>query len=79
MYLHIGDARIVFSREVIGIFKYDQYDNMINREFLESLPEGKINIIAKAEKPKSFVVTDNKVFLSPISPLTLGRRQKNNR
>jgi len=79
MYLHIGDARIVFSREVIGIFQYDQYDNMINREFLESLPEGAMKVIAKAEKPKSFVVTDNTVFLSPISPLTLGRRQKKTR
>ncbi|HEN21025.1 MAG TPA: DUF370 domain-containing protein [Desulfobacteraceae bacterium] len=38
-----------------------------------------MKVIAKAEKPKSFVVTDNTVFLSPISPLTLGRRQKKTR
>lgn len=79
MYLHIGDARIVFNRELIGIFKYDQNDNTINREFLESLSENAVKIVAKAERPKSFIVTDNRVYISPISPLTLGRRQKNSR
>lgn len=79
MYLHIGDARIVFSRELIGIFKYDQNDSTTNREFLDSLPEGGIKVIAKSERPKSFIVTDKRVFISPISPLTLGRRLKNSR
>lgn len=76
MFLHIGGSQIVFDNELIGIFKIDLTDNPVNRDFLKS--SGKMFPVndAKNRFPKSFVVTDNNIQFSPISPLTLSRRQK---
>ena len=76
MFLHIGGSQIVFNNELIGIFKIDLTDNPVNSDFLKTsgkiLPTGDVS----DRVPKSFVVTDQDVQFSPISPLTLSRRQK---
>ena len=74
MFLHIGGAQIVFNRELIGIFKINMTDEEENAGFIaaaDAQPKG----IKGPGCPKSFVLTDRNIYLSPISPLTLSRRK----
>lgn len=77
MFLHIGSSRIVFHRDIIGIFDLNLKENPINRQFLESFRETRFLEANEYKKYKSFVVTEEKVKLSPISPMTLARRKGN--
>lgn len=81
MFLHIGGSQIIFSNDLIGIFDYNlaETDSGNNSIFYD---KGNLNKTAQkngSDIPKSFIVTDSKVFVSPISPLTLSKRQKNSR
>ncbi|HHX87551.1 MAG TPA: DUF370 domain-containing protein [Firmicutes bacterium] len=75
MFTHIGGSRVVYSKEVVGIFHLPQRENEINKEFIESSFS---NFLSGRElkRNKSFIVTADKVILSPISPLTLAKRSK---
>ncbi len=75
MFLHVGGSQIVFHKELIGIFKVDLADNPVNRDFLKTSGITFSGGNKKGRIPKSFVVTDRNVQFSPISPLTLSRRQ----
>ncbi len=81
MFLHIGDAQIVFFNELIGIFHFELLESEENRDLFQ-----KNNFIAlngnnpdppdyKKDK-KSFIVTDRNYYLSPVSPRALHRRRK---
>ena len=75
MFLHIGGSRIVFNRDIIGIFNLDLRDNPVNKQFLDAAQ--KIRFLGASEygKYKSFIVTTGGVHLSPIAPATLARRK----
>ncbi len=77
MFTHIGGSRVVFSKEIIGIFHLPQTEteNEINKEFIES---GSSFFLSEREmkQNKSFIVTTDDIILSPISPLTLAERSK---
>ena len=75
MFLHIGGSRIVFHRDIIGIFNLNLRENPINKQFLECFRETRFLEAVEYEKYKSFIVMDEKVKLSPISPMTLARRK----
>ncbi|HOB28673.1 MAG: extracellular matrix/biofilm biosynthesis regulator RemA family protein [Dethiobacteria bacterium] len=79
MYIHIGNARIVFKRELIGIFHMNLRDNPVNKQFLESANAENFYRNKELERYKSFIVTDSELLLSPIVPTTLARRQKRDR
>jgi len=77
MYLHLGENTVVTDGEIIGIFDMDTSTvNKATRDYL-SLAEknGKI-VYVNYELPKSFVVTDEAVYVSPINTSTLYRRTK---
>lgn len=74
MFLHIGGAQIVFTRELIGIFKVNTTDEEVNAEFIAAAGAQPIEIKGSG-RPKSFVLTDREIYLSPISSLTLSRRK----
>ncbi len=76
MYFHIGNSIIVFNSELVGIFNLIQVENKINKGFLESTSNNIVHLQSTQERPKSFIVTDSCVYMSPISPYTLSRRQK---
>jgi len=77
MFLHIGNSRVVSLQEIIGIFNLEIKNNQVNTQFLESSPGEKIN--KEEEKAlNSFVITKDKVYYSPISPLTLQKRIEKN-
>jgi extracellular matrix regulatory protein B len=74
MFLHIGGAQIVFTRELIGIFKVNTAVEDVNAEFMAAAGFQPKEIKGSG-RPKSFVLTDRNIYLSPISPLTLSRRK----
>jgi extracellular matrix regulatory protein B len=77
MFLHIGNSRVVSLQEIIGIFNLEIKNNQVNTQFLESSQGEKIN--KEEEKAlNSFVITKDKVYYSPISPLTLQKRIEKN-
>lgn len=73
MYLHIGNSRVISMEDVIGIFNIDLKNNQVNTQFLESFPGEYLS--KKEEKTcNAFIITRDKVYYSPISPLTLKKR-----
>lgn len=76
MFLHIGDSRVVFLDELVGIFNMDLQENNTTLKFLESFPPEKGGLKERNES-NSFVVTANNIYYSIISPLTLQRRVEN--
>ena len=73
MFLHIGNSRVVSLKEIVGIFNMDLKDNPTNLQFLESFPAVK-STKSEKESKNSFIITTEKIFYSPIFPLTLKRR-----
>ena len=71
----IGNSRIVFNKELIGIFDIKLMDNPINKQFLESANIKDFYRNIKLDNNKSFIVTKGEVLLSPVVPSTLARRK----
>lgn len=77
MFLHIGGSQIVFDYELVGIFNINLAGGT-ERAATDILNSQDIAIRrGYKDKPKSFVLTDKDIYLSPIAPLTLARRFKN--
>ncbi len=74
MYIHIGNSKIIFCRDLIGIFNITPPARKSNAQLLDSASDDALYKIFGNDRPKSYVVTDNQVYMSPISPLTLSRR-----
>lgn len=73
MFLHIGNSRVVSLEEIIGIFNLELKNVQVNNQFLESFPSEKLTR-KEEELCNTFIITANKVYYSPISPLTLQKR-----
>lgn len=79
MFLHLGENIVVPIKDVIGIFDMETAaDSTDTIQFLRMAEEdGFVQRITK-EKPKSFIIAEvnkkSKIFLSPISSSTLGKR-----
>ena len=79
MYLHIGGEYTLPSRFIIGIFDLESVSStqkdMIH--FLSHMEkEEKVEYISE-EIPRSVVVTNEKIYFTPISTMTLLKRVKN--
>jgi len=76
VFLHLGENVIVPKNSVIGIFDKDICCNAIStREFLEiAESEKKSYKIGSIEKTKTFVLTKEGLYMSPISSSTLVKR-----
>ncbi len=74
MYIHTGKGRIIFTRELIGIFKYDLFvsEKLTSNEKIwqHNVNQLKVN----KGRSQSIIVTDREIFSAPISPLTLAGR-----
>ncbi len=78
MFLHIGNSRVAYLKDIIGIFNLEIKNNQVNKQFLESNLGTKITEQEK-ENNSSFIITDQRVFYSPISSLTLQKRTSKTR
>lgn len=74
MFLHLGADMIIPLKNVIVISDRKDDSSAINAEFLKTMTEEDMIVDVSGENSKSFVVTDDKVYLSAISSTTLKKR-----
>lgn len=76
MFLHLGGEVTIPQKEILGIFDYKiAKRSPVSKEFLDLARTDKLLVeIAGPENIKSFIITDNKIFFSPISSTTLQKR-----
>lgn len=77
MFLHLGEDTVVNSKEIIGIFDMDTSTvSKVTRDFLNNAEKNKKIVYVNYELPKSFVVTGNKIYVSPLNATTLLKRSR---
>ena len=74
MFLHLGADTIIPLKNVILISDRKEDTSVINNEFLQTMTEEGMIVDVSHGNAKSFVICDEKVFLSAISSLTLKKR-----
>lgn len=80
MFLHLGEDTVITDEGVIGIFDMDTSTvNKATRDYLNKAEKDKKVVYVNYDLPKSFVVTDDKVFVSPINTATLNKRANTNK
>lgn len=82
MFLHLGNDVMVSMNDIIAIFDMENTTTARDtREFLRVAQEEDFVVDVSTDLPKSFVVTEvekgNKVYISPISAVTLQKRLEN--
>ncbi len=77
MYLHIGEDTLIKDSEIIGIFDMDTSTvNKATRDYLKKAEQEKRVAYVNYDLPKCFVVTNEKIYISPINTATLNKRAK---
>ncbi len=81
MYLHIGGDVLIPVRDIVAVIDYDNVDkSQITDEFIKLVDmEGLIEQTDDEKDPKSFIITNKKVYLSSISSTTLHKRSNSNK
>ena len=75
MYLHLGNNRVIRSADVIGLFDLDNTTiSAVTRKFLADADKAKKVVSIRDEIPKSFVLTDKKIYMTQISVQALHNR-----
>jgi len=76
MYIHIGGDYTISDRYILGVFDLDQTTTG-TKDTVQYLNEaersGRIEMVSP-ELPRSFVVTLDRVYVSPVSAATLRKR-----
>ncbi len=77
MFIHLGENTVITDDKIIGIFDMDTSTvNKATRDYLSKAEKtGRVEYV-NFELPKSFIVTDSKVYISPINTSTLNKRSK---
>ncbi|MBP1932343.1 extracellular matrix regulator RemB [Ammoniphilus resinae] len=74
MFIHIGGDTVVRASDVIAIIERNMESCRLTRQFLDEKDSNHLLLRISKEDTKSYVVTKEKVYCSPISSLTLKRR-----
>ncbi len=75
MPVFIGGATVVASERLLAIIDWRYFSDGDNKALLDRLQEQKqVFDITDGGSPKSLVITDDELYISPISPLTLKKR-----
>ena len=75
MFIHLGENCVIRKRDMIAVFDIENTStSAITRDFLNKAGKEKKVIYVSAEMPKSFVVTDNAVYISSLASNTLIKR-----
>jgi len=72
--LHLGGDVIVRLKDVIAIIDLEVTNSPASKEYLQIAKDEGFLVDVSEGVPKSFVTTDKKVYLSPISSVTLKKR-----
>lgn len=76
MFIHIGGEKVVRTKDIIIIINANEINLKKNSSFLENL-ENTYQIEKINDQIKSFIITVDKIYYSPISSLTLNKRANN--
>lgn len=77
MLLHLGEDTVITDKDIIGIFDMDTSTvNKATRDYLTKAEKDKRVVYVNYDLPKSFVVTSEKIYISPINTNTLNKRSK---
>ena len=77
MFIHLGEDTVVNDKEIIGVFDIDTSTvNKATRDYLSKAEKDKRIIYVNFDLPKSFIVCDNEVYISPINTSTINKRSK---
>lgn len=75
MFLHLGADVMIPKKDVVAILDIQTRLAGITREYLKMIRgDGLLEVIGEPGKERSFVITTDKVYLSPISCNTLKKR-----
>lgn len=75
MFLHLGGDTVITDKNIIGIFDIDTSTvNKATRNYLAKAEKEKRVVYVNYDLPKSFIVTDKEIYISPINTSTLLRR-----
>lgn len=75
MYLHIGNNKNIRKKSLIGIFDMEiTTQSSVTKEFLREIQKKNMVENISHDLPKSFVVTDDIVFLSPTAVKSFKKR-----
>lgn len=75
MFIHLGGEVIIRSKDIIAILNWDvQEQSQITGLYLKEEEKRKKKIIISEDYTKSIVLTDDEIYYSPVSSLTLNRR-----
>ncbi|MBO8164814.1 MAG: DUF370 domain-containing protein [Brevibacillus sp.] len=75
MLLHIGGDTVVSLKDVVSIIDHQSVkSSKITKKFLEDDRKIKRMVDTNQEETKSYVITQDAIYCSPISSLTLKRR-----
>lgn len=78
MFLHLGGDVVVPLAEVVAIFDSALWtQSRPVDEFLQTARDEGLVVDVSGGRPKAFVLTSNRVYLSQISSLTLKKRAEN--
>jgi len=77
MFLHLGADMVIPLRDVIAITDLKSGRSGINTEFLSKMQDEKKVIDVSEKAAKSFIITNNFIYLSAISSITLKKRATN--
>ena len=77
MFLHIGESRIVFWDDIVGIFNMGIDDNEDNRQFIDfNVAEDEYKKKDDSDNKSFVVTTGDGIYFSPISSGTLAKREQ---
>ena len=77
MFLYLGGDVTVRSNEVVGIFDIEECSvSRTTADFLNSSQKNGKIVNVSEEMPKSFIVTQNKTYISNVSCHTINKRGK---
>lgn len=75
MFLHLGKDVIIPKKDIVAILDIRSQSSAITRELLDTArDEGFIVNVSELGKEKTYVITGNEIYLSPISCTTLKKR-----
>ena len=76
--IYIGGNSVLRKREIIGIFDIDSITvYKKSRDFLENAEEdGNVEYASMYDLPRTAVLTDEKVYITPTASATIERRVK---
>jgi hypothetical protein len=77
VYIHLGGEKIIRTSQLVAIFDISiEQSSKLSRQFIMHAQKNKEVETIGEEDPKSIVVTEQKVYYSPISASTLKKRSR---